>query len=94
MYMFVDAADAYACEVESLLKHNNLYRNSDKQVINRIKKLTSSLITSIDRSLGTTSAEKFGDDCDFIREVCEICAKSKDEETNLKILSALKLIVK
>ena len=95
MYMFADIADAYALDVEDMLKLNNLYRNSDKMVINRIKSLTKALTRSVDKVLTTDeSRENFGADCDFIREVCELCAKSKTEEQNIKILSVLKLIVK
>lgn len=94
-YISIDVADWYAMEVASLLKHTGLYRNKDKQTINRIKKLTGDLIKSVDRILHSDEqSSNFGDDSDFIREVIELASATQNEEEQIQVLSALKMIVK
>jgi len=94
-YVLIDICDSYALEVETLLKYNKMYRNSDKMLINRLRSTTSQLVKSVDKTLGNEqSSENFGHDSDFLRSVIEIAINTKDENEEIRLLSAMKLVIK
>jgi hypothetical protein len=94
-YILIDICDGYASEVETLLKHNKMYRNSDKMLINRLKSTTSQLVKSVDKALGNEqSCENFGHDSDFLRSVIELAIQTQDEEDEMQLLAMMKLVIK
>ena len=94
-YVLIDICDSYALEVETLLKHNKMYRNSDKMLINRMRSTTGQLVKSVDKVLNNEqTSEDFGHDSDFLREVIEIAIQTEDERDEIKLLSSMKLAIK
>lgn len=94
-YILIDICDSYAIEVETLLKHNGMYRNKDKMLINRIKSTTRQLVKSVDKTLNNEqSSENFGHDSDFLKEVIEQAIYCETEEDEMRLLSSMKLVIK
>lgn len=57
-YILIDVCDSYATEVETLLKHNGMYRNKDKMLINRVKSTTGQLVKSVDKTLNNEQSSE------------------------------------
>lgn len=94
-YLLIDVCDSYALEVETLLRQNRMYRNTDKMLINRMRSTTGQLVKSVDKVLGNEqSSENFGHDSDFLRSVIELAIQAQDEEDEMKLLSSMKLVIK
>jgi len=94
-YILIDICDSYALEVEQLLKYNNMYRNQDKMLINRLRSTTRQLVKSVDNTLDNDQlCEDFGHDSDFLRSVIELAIHTQNEEDEIRLLSSMKLAIK
>lgn len=94
MYLLIDMADGYACEVENMLKKTGLYRNSDKQEIKAVRHHAGRLVSGVSKTLGNDAlAEGFGELSDFLKQVIELSCHAKDDQ-RIKVISSIKPLIK